>query len=87
MKKKQFLALLGKRVSDIRKTCGFSQFDVVDTSDKIDSPISINTISNVERGVKDIRVSTLLYLSESLNISLSDLMDFDKPISKIVRKK
>jgi transcriptional regulator with XRE-family HTH domain len=41
-----------------------------------DSDISISQISRIERGIISTSLSQLISISKSLNITLSDLMDF-----------
>ena len=38
--------------------------------------VSIRTISDIERGITDIRYTNLLQISEALNMTLSELLNF-----------
>lgn len=38
--------------------------------------LSIRTISDIERGITDIRYTNLLQISDALEITISDLLDF-----------
>lgn len=59
---------LGQRIAYLRKQKGLNQEDFADISGKM-----INTISNIERGLSDPKITTLLSISEALNISIEEL--------------
>lgn len=40
------------------------------------SELSIRTISDIERGITDIRYTNLLQISEAFGLSISDLLNF-----------
>lgn len=77
MTKTPFLLKLGKRVAAIRKEKGMNQYDLEAASGKM-----INTISNIERGLFDVKVTTLLEIAKAFDISLADLIDVDAPLPK-----
>lgn len=58
------LAAIGKRISERRKGMGLTQEQLAEQMD-----VSIQMISNLERGVKAIRIDNLVRLSQILNIS------------------
>ena len=58
------LAEIGKRISERRKLMRLTQEQLAEQMD-----ISIQMISNLERGVKAIRIDNLIRLSQTLNIS------------------
>ncbi len=64
----QILKDLGKRIAYLRKQKGMNQEDFADASGKM-----INTISNIERGLSDPKVTTLMAISQALNISIEEL--------------
>ncbi len=64
----QILKALGKRIAYLRKQKGMSQEDFADASGKM-----INTISNIERGLSDPKVTTLMSISKALDISIEEL--------------
>lgn len=70
----QMLKTLGRRIAKLRKQKGMSQEDFADTSGKM-----INTISNIERGLSDPKVTTLMSISQALNISIEELFSENKP--------
>lgn len=87
MQKKEFLKQIGLKLSLFRKKSGLSQFELAEKSGKM-----INTISNIERGLADPRLSTLLSLTNVLEISLTDLLSENETIvpndtTKIILKK
>lgn len=58
------LVEIGKRISERRKLMGLTQEQLAEQMD-----VSIQMISNLERGVKAIRIDNLIRLSQILNIS------------------
>lgn len=69
----QILKALGKRIAQLRKQKGMSQEDFADVSGKM-----INTISNIERGLSDPKVTTLMSISKALGISIDELFSENK---------
>ena len=55
---------IGKRISEWRKLMRLTQEQLAEQMD-----VSIQMISNLERGVKAIRIDNLIRLSQTLNIS------------------
>ena len=55
---------IGKRISERRKLMRLTQEQLAEQMD-----VSIQMISNLERGVKAIRIDNLIRLSQTLNIS------------------
>ena len=80
-KNKDFLFLLGRKIVQRRKNLALSQSELAEKTGKI-----VNTISNIERGIGDPRISTLLDISIALEISLSQLVDVDMKISENYKK-
>ena len=58
------LVEIGKRIQGRRKQMGLTQEQLADKMD-----VSIQMVSNLERGNKSIRIENLIRLSEILNIS------------------
>lgn len=69
----QILKTLGRRIAQLRKQKGMSQEDFADVSGKM-----INTISNIERGLSDPKVTTLMSISKALGISIDELFSENK---------
>ena len=67
------LKTLGKRIATLRKKQGMNQEEFADVSGKM-----INTISNIERGLSDPKVTILLSLAEALNVPVDSLFNDDK---------
>ncbi len=67
---------IGKRVAQIRKAQGIGQEDL---ASKTKHTLSFNTISVLERGLGDPKISTLYEIASVLKISLSDLLDIENP--------
>ena len=65
----QMLKNLGRRIAYLRKQQGMSQEDFAEASGKM-----INTISNIERGLSDPKISTLVSISNALNTSIEELV-------------
>ncbi len=60
---------LGKRVAALRKAKSLSQFEFADASGKM-----INTVSKIERGLTDPKVSTLEAFAKVLGVNTSQLL-------------
>ena len=58
------LSMIGHRIQARRKQCGYTQEQLADLMD-----VSIQMVSNLERGNKAIRIDNLIKLSEILSIS------------------
>lgn len=69
-KTEQVLKVLGRRIACLRKERGMNQAEFADVSGKM-----INTISNIERGLSDPKVTTLLSLAQALNVSVDKLFN------------
>lgn len=69
---KAFFINLGRKISRMRKDKKFSQseFSVVMNRD-------INTLSKIERGVINPKITTLINISKGLNVSLIELLNID----------
>lgn len=80
MKNNKLLQTLGKRIAELRKEKGMSQEDFAEVSGKM-----INTISNIERGLSDPKVSTLEALAQALKVDITDLFTniVEKPNKEI----
>lgn len=59
---------LGRCIAKRRKQKGMSQEEFADVSGKM-----INTISNIERGISDPKVTTLVSIANALDVSLEEL--------------
>lgn len=70
MDKEETLKSIGRKIALFRKLKGLNQFDLASESGKM-----INTISNIERGIADPRLSTLLAIMNVLGISWADLTE------------
>ena len=66
----QILKTLGKRIAMLRKQQGMNQEEFADVSGKM-----INTISNIERGLSDPKITTLIALAEALNVPVDSLFN------------
>ena len=73
---KQYITLkiLGKRIAKLRKQRGLNQENFADISGKM-----INTISNIERGLSDPKITTLMSIAKALNISIEELFTGNEP--------
>lgn len=65
-----YIVLLGSKIARLRKMQGLNQFEFADKCGKM-----VNTISKIERGIGDPRLSTLINIAEALNISVTELLD------------
>jgi transcriptional regulator with XRE-family HTH domain len=74
MEKSELLKKVGKRIQEIRLSKGLSQVDLVG---KIEGDIDTTNISRIESGRTNPTIHTLYRISEALDISLSELINFD----------
>lgn len=74
MEKSELLVLLGKRIKKLRLEKGLSQVDLVA---RMQGNIDTTNISRIEAGRTNPTAYNLYRLSEALEISMSDLVDFD----------
>lgn len=66
----EFIAVLGSKIARLRKMRGLNQFEFADVCGKM-----VNTVSKIERGIGDPRLSTLLDIAKALDIPLTELLD------------
>ena len=71
-KKQQLTRDIGRRIALLRKKAGFTQESLVQATRRV---INFNTISVLERGLGDPKISTLYEIAQALDISLSELLD------------
>lgn len=70
MKEKNTITIrIGKRVAKLRRQIGLSQYKFADKTRR-----TFNTISNLERGYGDPRLSTLEDCAKALNMTLSEMI-------------
>jgi transcriptional regulator with XRE-family HTH domain len=70
--KKDLAKLLGNKVKEARKHKCLTQEDLAELIDK-----TVETVSNIERGVKAPSLNTIYEISKALKVKLSNLMDID----------
>ena len=70
----QILRSLGRRIAFLRKKKGMSQDDFAEVSGKM-----VNTISKIERGITDLRISTLVSVADALEVAVGDLFNENSP--------
>jgi transcriptional regulator with XRE-family HTH domain len=68
--KNDFKKLIGNRVRKARKNKGLTQEELATLIDK-----TVETVSNIERGIKLPGLATLEDLRKALDVRLSDLVD------------
>lgn len=71
-KKHKLTKEIGRRIAMLRKKCGFTQDSLAQATRRA---INFNTISVLERGLGDPKISTLNEIAQVLNISLAELLD------------
>ena len=64
------LQLLGRTIRRLRKQRGLSQMKLAELSG-----VHLNEISNVERGERDARATSLLKIARGLNVPVTALFD------------
>lgn len=70
---KIFLKKLGLRIRTIRKSKGFSQLDIGVAMDNY-----AEQVGRIERGQINVTICTLKNIASSLDITLSELLNFDE---------
>lgn len=74
MKKSDLLYLLGKRIKKLRIERGMSQVDLVA---RMQGNIDTTNISRIESGRTNPTIYSLYRLSEALEVSISELINFE----------
>jgi ribosome-binding protein aMBF1 (putative translation factor) len=74
MEKEKLLALLGKRIKEVRLEKGMSQVDLVA---KMRGNIDTTNISRIEAGRTNPTIYSLYRLSRALDMSIGELVNFD----------
>ncbi len=69
---KVFLTALGSRIREIRKSKGLSQLDIGVAMDNY-----AEQIGRIERGKINVTICTLKNIAQCLDISLSELLNFE----------
>jgi transcriptional regulator with XRE-family HTH domain len=69
---KIFLISLGVRIREIRKSKGLSQLDIGVAMDNY-----AEQVGRIERGQINVTINTLRNIAKSLDITLSELLNFD----------
>lgn len=67
-----FVYNIGRKVAKLRKARHLSQEEFADKSGKM-----VNTISKIERGIGDPKITTLRDIATGLDVDLFDLLDVD----------
>ena len=62
---------LGKKIIEMRKNAKLSQEQLAELAN-----ISTRTVSDIERGITDIRYTNLLQISEAFEMNISELLNF-----------
>lgn len=83
MKENEFNVLLGRRIKKLRKAKNLSQEKLAELIDK-----SVDTVSNIERGIFAPRLDTALEIANALGIELFELFHVrDMPLKDKERAK
>ncbi len=72
----QLLKQLGERIRHIRKERGITQIIFAEKAN-----VNDNLIGRIERGERTATFIQLIKIAEVLEVQLTDLLDFTKPIS------
>lgn len=72
MHKDDFIYNIGRRVAFLRKIKGVSQEELAAKCERV-----VNTISNLERGLGDPKISTLKKIAQSLDVNLLEILNVD----------
>ena len=66
---KEILQLIGKNIRHFRTLKWFSQQEL-----KFSAKINNNYLTNIEKGLRDIKISTLCKISNALNVDIYELL-------------
>ena len=75
MERSELLKVVGKKIQEIRVKKGLSQVDLVGL---IEGNIDTTNISRIESGRTNPTLYNLYRISQALNVTLVDLVDFEK---------
>ena len=75
MERSELLKVVGKKIQEIRVRKGLSQVDLVGL---IEGNIDTTNISRIESGRTNPTLYNLYRISQALNVTLVDLVDFEK---------
>ena len=75
--KGNFLILFGKKLEELRKSQNLSYRQLAQNCD-----VDHSDISKIEKGKKDIQLTTMLQLAHGLGLSPKELFDFEFDITK-----
>lgn len=75
MSNKKMLDVVGRRIANIRKMRKMNQVELGAASGKM-----LNTISNIERGVGDPKITTLHAIAHALRVPMAELLIYEHPI-------
>ncbi|MEE6207128.1 MAG: helix-turn-helix transcriptional regulator [Alphaproteobacteria bacterium] len=73
MHRDDFIYNVGRRIASLRKIKGVSQEELAAKCERV-----VNTISNLERGLGDPKISTLKKIAQSLDVSILTILDVDE---------
>jgi transcriptional regulator with XRE-family HTH domain len=77
MESDELKRLFGLRVQGLRRRVGMTQQQLAEAIGK-----SLDTVSNVERGVSSTRIETMAKIATVLGVSLAELFELDVPVSR-----
>ncbi len=77
MESNELKRLFGLRVQSLRRRVGLTQEQLAEAIGK-----SLDTVSNVERGVSSTRIETMDKIATVLGVSLAELFELDVPVSR-----
>ncbi len=77
MESDELKRLFGLRVQGLRRRVGMTQQQLADAIGK-----SLDTVSNVERGISSTRIETMDKIATVLGVSLAELFELDVPVSR-----
>lgn len=73
MHRDDFIYNIGRKIASLRKIKGVSQEELAAKCERV-----VNTISNLERGLGDPKISTLKKIAQSLDVSIIAILDVDE---------
>ena len=81
--RKQFVREIGERIKRIRKERKLTQETIVEEMEKYMNP---NTISAIERGTVDPKISTLNKIAKVLKVQLADIIPLERKEEEFIKR-
>ena len=79
MQKAKFLKLVGKKIKEVRESKKITQLQLVILMEEEHGRFDVTNVSRIESGRTNPTIFTLNRIADALEISLSELLNYEKP--------